>query len=67
VPYFHEPFLPAVDSDLHKQLGVGYTPPEIVRSMMARGDRVRREDQDRPGVLADVTPVLTRITAASPR
>ena len=35
VPYFHEPFLEAFDPDLRKQLGVWYTPTEVVRYMVA--------------------------------
>ena len=31
VPYFYEPFLAAFDPALRKQLGVWYTPPEVVR------------------------------------
>lgn len=31
ITYFYEPFLEAFDPDLRKQLGVWYTPPEIVR------------------------------------
>ena len=38
VPYFYEPFLEAFDPDLRKQLGVWYTPAEVVRYMVARVD-----------------------------
>jgi hypothetical protein len=31
VQYFYEPFLKAYDPELRKELGVWYTPPEIVR------------------------------------
>ena len=34
VPYFYEPFLEAFDPDLRKQLGVWYTPAEVVRYMV---------------------------------
>ncbi len=44
VPYFYEPFLKAFDPDLRKQLGVWYTPPEIVRYMVARVDRALKDD-----------------------
>ena len=44
VPYFYEPFLEAFDPDLRKQLGVWYTPSEIVRYMVARVDASLRED-----------------------
>jgi type I restriction-modification system DNA methylase subunit len=36
VQYFYEPFLQAFDPDLRKELGVWYTPPEIVRYMVAQ-------------------------------
>ena len=36
VPYFYEPFLEAFDPALRKQLGVWYTPVEVVRYMVAR-------------------------------
>ena len=44
VPYFYEPFLEAFDPDLRKQLGVWYTPSEVVRYMVARVDRALRDD-----------------------
>ena len=44
VPYFYEPFLQAFDPALRKQLGVWYTPPEVVRYMVARVDRALRDD-----------------------
>jgi predicted helicase len=53
VQYFYEPFLKAFDPELRKQLGVWYTPPEIVRYMVARVDTVLREDLGRPDGLAD--------------
>jgi hypothetical protein len=53
VQYFYEPFLEAFDPELRKQLGVWYTPPEIVRYMVARVDTVLREDLGRPDGLAD--------------
>jgi len=40
VQYFYEPFLEAFDPDLRKELGVWYTPEEIVRYMVARVDQV---------------------------
>ncbi|MCC9004040.1 MAG: N-6 DNA methylase [Candidatus Competibacter sp.] len=46
VQYFYEPFLQAFDPELRKQLGVWYTPPEIVRYMVARVDAVLREELD---------------------
>ena len=44
VPYFYEPFLEAFDPALRKQLGVWYTPGEVVRYMVARVDRALRDD-----------------------
>ncbi len=44
VPYFYEPFLEAFDPVLRKQLGVWYTPTEVVRYMVARVDRVLKDD-----------------------
>jgi hypothetical protein len=53
VQYFYEPFLEAYDPDLRKELGVWYTPPEVVDYMVARVDTVLREDLDLPDGLAD--------------
>ena len=44
MPYFYEPFLEAFDPALRKQLGVWYTPAEVVRYMVARVDRALKED-----------------------
>ena len=44
VPYFYEPFLQAFDPELRKQLGVWYTPSEVVRYMVARVDRALKDD-----------------------
>ena len=44
VPYFYEPFLEAFDPKLRKQLGVWYTPTDIVRYMVARVDKALKED-----------------------
>ena len=52
VPYFYEPFLEAFDPELRKQLGVWYTPSEVVRYMVARVDRALKEDLDIPDGLA---------------
>lgn len=53
VQYFYEPFLEAFDPALRKELGVWYTPSEIVRYMVARVDTVLREELNRPDGLAD--------------
>ena len=46
VPYFYEPFLEAFDPALRKQLGVWYTPAEVVRYMVARVDKALKDDLD---------------------
>lgn len=53
VQYFYEPFLQAFDPTLRKQLGVWYTPPEIVRYQVARVDEILRDDLKLPDGLAD--------------
>jgi N-6 DNA Methylase len=53
VQYFYEPFLEAFDPELRKQLGVWYTPHEIVEYMVARVDTVLREELGLPDGLAD--------------
>ena len=60
VPYFYEPFLEAFDPNLRKQLGVWYTPVEVVRYMVARVDKALENDLGVPGGLAEV---LRRIAA----
>ena len=44
VQYFYEPFLQEFDPQLRKQLGVWYTPNEVVRYMVARVDMALKED-----------------------
>ena len=51
VPYFYEPFLEAFDPALRKQLGVWYTPTEVVRYMVARVDRALKDDLGIPAGL----------------
>ncbi len=53
VQYFYEPFLKAYDPELRKQLGVWYTPPEIVRYQVERVDRVLRDELGLADGLAD--------------
>lgn len=53
VQYFYEPFLEAFDPELRKQLGVWYTPPEIVQYQVARVDAALREELDIADGLAD--------------
>ena len=52
VPYFYEPFLQAFDPELRKQLGVWYTPTEVVRYMVARVDKALKDDLGIAGGLA---------------
>ena len=52
VPYFYEPFLEAFDPALRKELGVWYTPTEVVRYMVARVDRALKDDLGIPDGLA---------------
>ena len=44
VQYFYEPFLQEFDPQLRQQLGVWYTPNEVVRYMVARVDMALKED-----------------------
>ena len=44
VPYFYEPFLEAFDPALRKQVGVWYTPAEVVWYMVARVDCALKDD-----------------------
>ena len=61
VPYFCAPFLEAFDPDLRKQLGVWYTPAEVVRYMVARVDRSLKDDLGiEDGLAAENVYVLDR-------
>jgi type I restriction-modification system DNA methylase subunit len=53
VQYFYEPFLEAFDPGLRKEMGVWYTPPEVVQYMVARVDTVLREELQIEDGLAD--------------
>jgi len=53
VQYFYEPFLEAFDPQLRKDLGVWYTPQEIVRYMVERVDTALREELGLPDGLAN--------------
>jgi hypothetical protein len=44
VQYFYEPFLEAFDPELRRQMGVWYTPVELVRYMVERVDRALRTE-----------------------
>lgn len=58
VQYFYEPFLKAYDPELRKELGVWYTPPEIVQYQVERVDRVLREELGIADGLADDNVVI---------
>ncbi|MBD2182621.1 type ISP restriction/modification enzyme [Aerosakkonema funiforme] len=53
VQYFYEPFLQAFDPELRKELGVWYTPPEVVKYMVSRVDTVLKEELGIEDGLAD--------------
>ncbi len=53
VQYFYEPFLAAFDPELRRQLGVWYTPREIVRYQVARVDHLLKTELGLPDGLAD--------------
>ena len=53
VQYFYEPFLEYFDPELRRQLGVWYTPPEIVRYQVERVDRALRDELGVADGLAD--------------
>jgi len=53
ITLFYEPFLQAFDPDLRKQLGVWYTPPEIVTYMVERVDQLLRSELGIENGLAD--------------
>ena len=58
VQYFYEPFLKAYDPELRKELGVWYTPPEVVQYQVERVDRVLREELNIADGLADENVVI---------
>lgn len=53
VQYFYEPFLASFDPEVRKQLGVWYTPPEVVKYMVARVDAVLESELGLAAGLAD--------------
>ena len=53
ITYFYEPFLEAFDPKLRDDLGVWYTPPEIVRYQVRRVHHILKTDLKRPRGLAD--------------
>lgn len=58
VQYFYEPFLEAFDPDLRCELGVWYTPEEIVRYQVARVDELLQTEVGLPDGLADPNVVV---------
>lgn len=58
VQYFYEPFLAHFDPALRKQLGVWYTPPEIVHYMVHRVDLALRNELGIEGGLANPNVIL---------
>lgn len=59
VQYFYEPFLEAFDPKLREQLGVWYTPPQVVKYMVARVDVALRDELGiADGLLSDQVYVL---------
>ena len=53
VQYFYEPFLQYYDPELRRQLGVWYTPSEIVHFQVERVDRILRSELGVKSGLAD--------------
>jgi type ISP restriction-modification system protein/N-6 DNA methylase len=53
ITYFYEPFLEAFDPKLREDLGVWYTPPEIVRYQVRRVHHILKTELKRPKGLAD--------------
>ena len=53
ITYFYEPFLEAFDPKLREELGVWYTPPEIVRYQVRRVHYLLKNELNRPRGLAD--------------
>lgn len=53
ITYFYEPFLEAFDPQLREELGVWYTPPEIVRYQVRRVHHVLKTELGRARGLAD--------------
>ena len=53
ITYFYEPFLEAFDPDLRKELGVWYTPPEVVQYQVRKIDRLLRDHLNCPHGFAD--------------
>ena len=53
VQYFYEPFLQEYDPELRRELGVWYTPPQVVRYIVAKVHHALKEHLGLPLGLAD--------------
>jgi hypothetical protein len=58
IQYFYEPFLESYDPILREQLGVWYTPLEIVRYQVKRVDQLLRDELGMPKGLADESVIV---------
>lgn len=58
ITYFYEPFLEAFDPKLREDLGVWYTPPEIVRYQVRRVHHILKTELKRSKGLADPNVVV---------
>ena len=58
IVYFYEPFLETFDPELRKELGVWYTPPEIVHYQVRRVDQLLRSELNVRRGLADENVVI---------
>ncbi len=58
VQYFYEPFLEAFDPEMRRELGVWYTPPEVVDYMVRRVDNALRDELGIKAGLADSRVVI---------
>ena len=58
ITYFYEPFLEAFDPQLREELGVWYTPPEIVRYQVRRIHHILKSDLNRARGFADPAVVV---------
>lgn len=58
ITYFYEPFLEAFDPKLREELGVWYTPPEIVRYQVRRVHQLLKAELGRARGLADPQVVI---------
>ena len=64
ITYFYEPFLEAFDPQLREDLGVWYTPPEIVHYQVQRVHHLLKTELGRPRALADPEVVVLDLAVA---